>query len=66
MDGAEAHLFVYGTLTRTAGHPMGARLRAHSAYVGPGAIRARRYVIRDPDGLEGAYPGALPSGSRIT
>ena len=56
------HLFVYGTLGASAGHPLGDLLRAHAEPVGAGAIRARLYVIDDPDEPgENYYPGALPS-----
>ncbi len=55
-------LFVYGTLTTTADHPMGALLRRHASSVGEGTIRARLYLIDDPDDPgQNAYPGALPS-----
>lgn len=55
-------LFVYGTLTTTAGHPMGALLREHGRHIGHGTIRARLYVIEDPDVPgQNSYPGALPS-----
>lgn len=56
------HLFVYGTLGASAGHPLGDLLRAHAELKGPGATRARLYVINDPDEPgENFYPGALPS-----
>lgn len=57
------HLFVYGTLRAEAAHPMGDLLRAHGRFVGLGTIRARLYIIDDPDepGSGNAYPGALPS-----
>lgn len=56
------HLFVYGTLGAAAGHPLGDLLRAHAEPAGTGSIRARLYVINDPDEPgENFYPGALPS-----
>lgn len=62
------HLFVYGTLRVTARHPMGDLLRAHADPAGSGTIRARLYLIPDPDDASNAYPGALPSpdpGDRV-
>lgn len=57
-------LFVYGTLMTTAAHPMGLLLHNNGHRIGNGTIRARLYIIDDPDepGLN-FYPGALPSGS---
>ncbi|KNG95601.1 gamma-glutamylcyclotransferase family protein [Pseudaestuariivita atlantica] len=55
-------LFVYGTLRASADHPMGRLLRDHARLVGRGHIRARLYVIDDPDEPgQNFYPGALPS-----
>lgn len=55
-------LFVYGTLLAVAQHPMGDLLRAHGRKIGAGSIRARLYIIDDPDDPgQNAYPGALPS-----
>lgn len=58
----ETCLFVYGTLLTTAIHPMGKLLRDNSDLLGHGSIRARLYIIDDPD-LPGQneYPGAVPS-----
>jgi gamma-glutamylcyclotransferase (GGCT)/AIG2-like uncharacterized protein YtfP len=56
------HLFVYGTLTAVAQHPMGDRLRAAGRFMGDGHIRARLYIIDDPDEPgQNFYPGAVPS-----
>ena len=56
------HLFVYGTLGREAGHPLGDLLRAKADWVGAGSIRARLYLIDDPDEPgRNFYPGALPA-----
>ncbi len=64
-----AHLFVYGTLRASADHPMGRLLRDHAELIGAGSIRARLYVIDDPDEPgQNFYPGALPSpdpGDRV-
>ncbi|MBP0482711.1 gamma-glutamylcyclotransferase family protein [Sagittula salina] len=56
-------LFVYGTLTDTAGHRLGDLLKRHGTRIGSGSIRARLYLIDDPDlpGEGNFYPGALPS-----
>ncbi len=57
------HLFVYGTLTTTAGHPLGDVLRAGAVPAGRGSIRAKLYIIDDPDEPgQNFYPGAVPSG----
>ena len=55
------HLFVYGTLLTTADHPLGRLLRDKARLVGRGSIRARLYLIDDPDDEANSYPGALPS-----
>lgn len=56
-------LFVYGTLLTVADHPMGNLLRDHSVFRGRGSIRARLYMIDDPDDPgQNFYPGAQPSG----
>lgn len=56
------NLFVYGTLLTVAEHEMGTLLRANSTFVGSGSIRARLYVIDDPDDPgQNSYPGALPA-----
>lgn len=47
-------LFVYGTLMRASGHPMAARLKSQSLYLGRGCISARLYNL-------GGYPAAIPS-----
>ena len=63
-DSPEARLFVYGTLLTTAAHPMGKLLREHGTILGHGSIRARLYIIDDPDEPgQNEYPGAVPSGS---
>lgn len=57
-----SHLFVYGTLTEAAAHPMGAVLRSHADLVGPGHIQARLYLIHEIDDQgPNTYPGAVPS-----
>ena len=57
-----ARLFVYGTLLTVAEHPLGDRLRRNARLLGRGSIRARLYVIDDPDDPgNNFYPGALPS-----
>jgi gamma-glutamylcyclotransferase (GGCT)/AIG2-like uncharacterized protein YtfP len=54
--GMNPHLFVYGTLLSTAGHPMGARLRRESRLVGAASIPGRLYRIsRYPGLVEDAY-----------
>jgi gamma-glutamylcyclotransferase (GGCT)/AIG2-like uncharacterized protein YtfP len=40
-----SHLFVYGSLMSTSGHPMGARLRAEARLIGPATIRGRLYRV---------------------
>lgn len=55
-------LFVYGTLLTVADHPMGHRLRAQSAFLGHGWIRACLYRIEDPANPGQGYPGAVASG----
>lgn len=63
MQGSD-HLFVYGTLLAGAEHPMGTLLRGHARYVNHGTIRARLYIIDDPDEPgQNRYPGAVPSGN---
>ena len=54
-DRAADCLFVYGTLMATTGHPMGLRLAAESAIVGPGTVPGRLFDL-------GSYPGAILSG----
>ncbi len=55
-------LFVYGTLLAVAEHPMGRLLQQNGRLLGEGFIRARLYMIDDPDAPgENRYPGALPS-----
>ncbi|MGR3501427.1 gamma-glutamylcyclotransferase family protein [Pseudaestuariivita sp.] len=57
-------LFVYGTLRASADHPMGRLLRDHAALIGTGTIRARLYIINDPDTPgDNFYPGAVPCAS---
>jgi gamma-glutamylcyclotransferase (GGCT)/AIG2-like uncharacterized protein YtfP len=46
------HLFVYGTLLSTAGHPMGARLGREGERLGDAAMRGRLYSL-------GPYPGLV-------
>jgi gamma-glutamylcyclotransferase (GGCT)/AIG2-like uncharacterized protein YtfP len=48
------HLFVYGSLMSTAGHRMGARLRAEARLVGAASIQGRLYRVS-------WYPGAVAS-----
>ena len=49
------HLFVYGSLMSSAGHPMGERLRREARLVGEATIQGRLYRIS-------WYPGAVASG----
>jgi gamma-glutamylcyclotransferase (GGCT)/AIG2-like uncharacterized protein YtfP len=49
------HLFVYGSLMSSAGHPMGERLRREARLIGKATIQARLYRIS-------WYPGAVASG----
>jgi len=46
------HLFVYGTLLSTAGHPMGARLQREARLIGEAFLPGRLYRI-------GEYPGLV-------
>ena len=46
------HLFVYGTLLSTAGHPMGARLEREALRLGDATMRGRLYSL-------GLYPGLV-------
>ena len=46
------HLFVYGTLLSTAGHPMGARLRCQAQLISEASIQGRLYSL-------GRYPGLV-------
>ena len=48
------HLFVYGSLMSTAGHPMGERLRAEARLIGPATIQGRLYRVS-------WYPGVADS-----
>jgi gamma-glutamylcyclotransferase (GGCT)/AIG2-like uncharacterized protein YtfP len=48
------HLFVYGSLTSSAAHPMGERLRREARLIGEATIQARLYRIS-------WYPGAVAS-----
>jgi gamma-glutamylcyclotransferase (GGCT)/AIG2-like uncharacterized protein YtfP len=55
------HLFVYGTLLSTAGHPMGARLRREARLIGAASMQGRLYRL-------GRYPGlveAAQAGARV-
>jgi gamma-glutamylcyclotransferase (GGCT)/AIG2-like uncharacterized protein YtfP len=45
------HVFVYGTLLSTAGHPMGARLAREAELTGPATIQGRLYRIAWYPGL---------------
>jgi gamma-glutamylcyclotransferase (GGCT)/AIG2-like uncharacterized protein YtfP len=45
-----AHLFVYGTLLSTAGHPMGRRLMREGRLIGEACMQGQLYRL-------GAYPG---------
>jgi gamma-glutamylcyclotransferase (GGCT)/AIG2-like uncharacterized protein YtfP len=56
-----SHLFVYGTLLSTAGHPMGARLKRQARLIGEASIGGRLYDL-------GRYPGlveAAEAGERV-
>jgi len=46
------HLFVYGTLLSSAGHPMGARLGREARLIGEASIEGRLYSL-------GRYPGLV-------
>ena len=46
------HLFVYGTLLSSAGHPMGARLGREARLIGEASIEGRLYRL-------GRYPGLV-------
>src|SRR6185436_17731114 len=48
------HLFVYGSLMSSAGHPMGERLRREARLVGNATIQGRLFRIS-------WYPGAVAS-----
>ncbi len=47
-----ATLFVYGTLLRAFGHPMGKRLQSQSRYLGAGSIEGKLYRL-------GWFPGVV-------
>lgn len=49
-----AHLFVYGSLMSTAGHPMGERLGREGRLLGPASMQGRLYRLS-------WYPGAVDS-----
>ena len=51
------HLFVYGTLLSSAGHPMGARLGREARLIGEASIRAALYSL-------GRYPGLVEAADR--
>lgn len=48
------YLFVYGTLTQAAGHPMAGHLARHARYAGPATFQGRLYRVA-------AYPGVVAS-----
>ncbi|HET7157084.1 MAG TPA: gamma-glutamylcyclotransferase family protein [Hyphomicrobiaceae bacterium] len=51
------HLFVYGTLLSTAGHPNGVRLQREARLIGEASIPGRLYRIKHYPGLvEGSDP----------
>jgi gamma-glutamylcyclotransferase (GGCT)/AIG2-like uncharacterized protein YtfP len=55
------HLFVYGSLMSSAGHPMGERLRREAQMIGEATIQGRLYKIS-------WYPGLVAShepGERV-
>ena len=57
------HLFVYGTLLSTAGHPNGARLQREARLIGEASIPGRLYRIEHYPGLvEGSDPHARVHG----
>lgn len=57
------HLFVYGTLLSTAGHPKGARLQREARLIGAASIPGRLYRIKHYPGLvEGPDPHDLVHG----
>lgn len=51
-EGMNRHLFVYGSLMSTAGHPMGERLRAEARLIGAATIQGRLYRVS-------WYPGVV-------
>ena len=55
------HLFVYGTLLSTVGHPMGDRLRQEARLIGEASIEGKLFSL-------GKYPGlieAAGAGARV-
>src|SRR5688572_28349392 len=57
------HLFVYGTLLSTAGHPKGARLQREAGLIGAASMPGRLYRIKHYPGLvEGTDPNELVHG----
>ena len=57
------HLFVYGTLLSTAGHPNGARLQREARLVGEASMPGRLYRIeRYPGLVEDSDPGQRVHG----
>jgi gamma-glutamylcyclotransferase (GGCT)/AIG2-like uncharacterized protein YtfP len=64
MTAGSELLFVYGTLLGQSGHPMSRLLAEHGRLLGEGSIRARLYIIDDPDEPgQNFYPGAVPSAN---
>ena len=55
MTAQSRFLFVYGTLRRGGGHPMGARLSLHTKSAAPATVPGQLFNT-------GRYPAAVPSG----
>ena len=51
------HLFVYGTLLSSAGHPMGARLGREARLIGEASVEGRLHSL-------GRYPGLVEVADR--
>lgn len=55
--------FVYGTLLTSVDHPLGKQMRAGARLLGEGSIRARLYIVNDPDDASNYYPAAVPAAA---
>jgi gamma-glutamylcyclotransferase (GGCT)/AIG2-like uncharacterized protein YtfP len=57
------HLFVYGSLMSSAGHPMGERLRREAKLLGAATLQGRLYKVAwYPGAVAGSDPGELVHG----
>lgn len=56
--GLTSYLFVYGTLRRGSGHPMGAWLAAHATWCGKGTVAGRLHRVS-------YYPALTPGEDRV-